>query len=89
MCSPGVNFPLHLHAVFHKADLFRMGRPTMISFGQRDVRQGPGSLPVSEAINQIAYGIPWFKKDRPELIEQYAAAYRKVAENADQLSRTG
>jgi len=87
MCSPGVNFPLHLHAVFHKADLFRMGQPTMISFGQRDVRQGPGSLPVAEAINEIACGIPWLKKDRPELIEQYAAAYRKVAENADQLPR--
>ena len=46
-CIPGINTPLHLHPVFHTADVFRMGRPTMISFGQRDVRQGPnGSSPT-------------------------------------------
>lgn len=84
-CGPGANFPLHTHAAFHDADLFHHGQPTAIAFGQRDVRQGSGSLPVSESIKQIAYGIPWFKHDRPELIEQYAMAYRKVAENADKL----
>lgn len=87
-CSPGQNFALHLHPVFQQADLFRMGRPTMVSFGQRDVRQGEGSLPVSESIAEIAYGVPWFKKDRPEIIEQHADAFRKVAENADQVPRT-
>jgi len=84
-CSAGANFPLHNHPLFHSADLFRMGKPTAISFGQRDVRQGAGSLPVSERIREIAFSIPWFKKDLPEHIEMYAAAYRKVAENADQL----
>jgi len=81
----GANFPLHTHAIFHTADIFHMGKPTMISFGQRDVRQGPGTLPVSERIGQISYGIPWFKHDSPEIIEQYAAAMRKVAEHADEL----
>ncbi|MHB9026359.1 MAG: DegT/DnrJ/EryC1/StrS family aminotransferase [Armatimonadota bacterium] len=84
-CSPGANAPLHLHPYFHTADIFNMGRPTMISFGQRDVRQGPGTLPVSESIGQIAFSIPWFKHDRPEQIEAYAAAFRKVAEHADEL----
>jgi dTDP-4-amino-4,6-dideoxygalactose transaminase len=83
--SPGANFPLHLHPYFHTADIFHMGKPTMISFGQRDVRQGPGSLPVSERINDIAFGIPWFKKDDPARIAQYAQAFRKVAEQADEL----
>ncbi len=83
--QPGANFPLHLHPVFHTADIFRQGQPTMIAFGQRDVRQGPGTLPVSESIADIAYGIPWFKHDRPEIIAAYAAAYRKVAEHADEL----
>ena len=87
MCYPGANGALHLHPVFHTADIFNMGQPTMISFGQRDVRQGPGTLPMSEKIGEIAVGVPWFKKDRPDLIEQYAAAYRKVAENADQVPR--
>ena len=62
-----------------------MGKPTMISFGQRDVRQGPGSLPVTEAVPQTVIGIPWFKKDKPAIIKQYAAAYRKVAERAADL----
>jgi dTDP-4-amino-4,6-dideoxygalactose transaminase len=84
-CFPGANRPLHLHPAFHTADLFRMGRPTMISFGQRDVRQGPGTLPVSESIEEIAFGVPWFKHDRPEVIAEYAAAYRKVAEHAEEL----
>ena len=85
MAHAGANFPLHLHAVFHDADLFNMGKPTMISFGQRDVRQGKKTLPVSESIREICYGIPWFKKDRPAVIREYALAFRKVAENADQL----
>ena len=85
ICLPGGNAPLHLHPVFHEADIFNQGKPTMISFGQRDVRQGPGSLPISEKINDIAFGVPWFKHDNPEIIEQYAAAYRKVAMQADKL----
>jgi dTDP-4-amino-4,6-dideoxygalactose transaminase len=82
---PGGNFPLHLHSLLHQGDLFRMGKPTMVSFGQRDVRHGAGSLPVSERFRDISYSIPWFKKDRPELIAAHAQAFRKVAEHADEL----
>lgn len=84
-CYPGANDPLHLHPVFHEADLFHQGRPTVLAFGQRDVRQGSGSLPVSERIGQIAFGVPWFKHCTKEVIERYAMAYRKVATCADQL----
>ena len=62
-----------------------MGEPTVLSFGQRDVRQGEGSLPVSEKIDELCFMVPWFKHDRPELIKQYADAYRVVAEHADEL----
>lgn len=82
---PGTNFALHLHPAFHTADLFHMGRPTMIAFGQRDVRQGKGALPVSEGTANTVISIPWFKKYRPAVIRQYAAAYRKVAEQAASL----
>lgn len=85
-CTPGANAPMHAHPVFHEADLFRQGRPTSIAFGQRDVRQGPGTLPHAESIREIAFGIPWFKHDRPEAIERYTLAYRKVAEHADRLT---
>jgi perosamine synthetase len=84
-CYPGANDPLHLHPVFHSGDLFRQGKPTMVAFGQRDVRQGPGSLPVSESIEEICFSVPWFKRYRPRHIDRYAAAFRKVAEGADQL----
>lgn len=86
--APGANQPLHTHAYFHQADIFSQGKPTAIAFGQRDVRQGPGSLPVSESINEIAFGVPWFKRDEPELIEQVAGAYRKVALQAEKLLQT-
>lgn len=81
----GVNFPLHLHPVLNTVDVFGDGKPTRIAFADRDVRQARGSLPVSEALDQRAFGVPWFKHDRPGEIENYARAYRKVAENADQL----
>lgn len=84
-CRPGANNPLHLHPAFHEADLFNQGKPTVIAFGQRDVRQSPGSLPVTERINEIALSVPWFKHDDSGIIEQYAAAYRKVALQAAAL----
>ena len=85
ICLPGANNPLHLHPVFHEADLFNQGQPTMIAFGQRDVRQGPGSLPVTERVGETVFNVPWFKHDDPEIIGQYAKAYRKVALQAAQL----
>jgi hypothetical protein len=84
-CGPGANFPLHTHPLFHEADIFHQGQPTAIAFGQRDVRQGAGTLKTAERIADIAFGVPWFKHDRPAEIERYAAAYRKVAANAGKL----
>lgn len=78
---PGGNKPLHVHNLFHTADIFNMGKPTMVAFGQRDVRQGAGSLPVSEHIRERIIGVPWFKHDDREFIELTAAAFRKVLEN--------
>jgi dTDP-4-amino-4,6-dideoxygalactose transaminase len=79
------NKPLHVHPALNMPDVYRDGKPTRIAFSDRDVRQGPGSLPVSEALAERVFGIPWFKKDKPEQIERFAMAYRKVAENAKKL----
>lgn len=76
---PGTNRPLHLHPYFNEADIFSQGSPTVVAFGQRDVRQGPGSLPVAERVSQIAYSIPYLVRDIPELIAPIAAAYKKAA----------
>jgi perosamine synthetase len=85
----GCNFPLHLHPVFNEADVYGDGKPTRVAFADRDVRQPAGSLPVSEALAERCFGIPWFKHDRPESIGRYAAAYRKVALQAEKLLERG
>jgi perosamine synthetase len=84
-CHPGCNMPLHLHPVFNSCDVYGAGKPTRIANSPVDIRQKPGSLPVSEGIGRRVYEIPWFKHYRPELIEEYALAFRKVAENYKEL----
>jgi len=84
-CAPGVNKPLHLHKVFHEADIFNMGQPTMISFGQRDVRQGAGALPVSEEASARNFSLPKFTTYDKAEIEKVAAAYKKVIDNIGEL----
>lgn len=84
-CHPGVNAALHLHPLFNTVDVYGDGKPTRIAHTTRDVRQPAGSLPVSEGIGARTYGIPWFKHYRPEIIDQYVAAFRKVAEHHEEL----
>lgn len=84
-CSPGANKPLHLHPLFNTCDVFGHGRPTRIANSDRDLRQPEGSLPVTESINARVYTIPWFKHYRPEVIAQYALAFKKAAENYQEL----
>ena len=83
--SPGANKPLHLQPVLNTADIYGHGKPTRIANANRDLRQPKGSLPVVENLTETTYHIPWFKHEDKPRIAQYAAAIRKVAENADQL----
>lgn len=83
--APGANFALHKHPAFHDADIYGHGKPTVIANHDRDVRQGEGALPVSESLTSRAFGIPWFKHFDEAIVEQYAAAYRKVALQAEKL----
>ncbi len=84
-CCRGGNLPLHLHPLLNTADVFNDGKPTRIAFATRDLRQPEGSLPVSEGLGQRCIGVPWFKHDHADQVAQYAAAFRKVAENADRI----
>lgn len=84
-CYPGCNRPLHLHPVFNTCDVHGAGKPTRIANSPVDIRQKPGSLPISEVVGSRVYCIPWFKHYRPEMIEEYALAFRKVAENYEEL----
>ena len=84
-CFPGCNIPLHLHPLFNTCDVYGHGKPTRIAHSSRDLRQPPGSLPVTEGVNRRAFGIHWFKRWRPQIIEEHASAFRKVAENHEEL----
>jgi dTDP-4-amino-4,6-dideoxygalactose transaminase len=80
---PGCNFPLHLHPLFNTIDVYGDGKPTRVANSPPgvDVRQPPGSLPVSERIQERVFSVPWFKRYKPEIIEEYANAFKKVVEN--------
>jgi dTDP-4-amino-4,6-dideoxygalactose transaminase len=84
-CKAGANAPLHLHPLLNDCDVYGDHKPTRIAHSNRDLRKPYGSLPVTENINNVIYGIPWFKHYRPQMIEEQAAAYRKVLENHQQL----
>ena len=78
VCSPCKNGPLHLHPVFNDLDIFHLGSPTMISFAERDLRQGRGTLPNAERIAERSFAVPWFKHPTHSKIDAYVEAFRKV-----------
>ncbi len=80
-CVNGINEPLHLHPYFHTADIFHQGMPTVLAFGQRDVRQGKGACPVTEAVSNTTIQVPWFKHCNKEAIDKYVLGFKKVAEH--------
>ncbi len=86
-CSPGCNKALHLHPLFNTLDVYKHGRPTRIANLPEgiDIRQPAGSLPVAEGIQKRTFSIPWFKHYRPQIIKEYADAFRKVIENYKEL----
>jgi hypothetical protein len=79
-----------MHPLFNTLDVYGQGKPTRLAnlpqaVDTTHVVQPPGSLPVAEGIQQRTYYIPWFKHYRPRVIEQYATAFRKVAERFEEL----
>lgn len=84
-CYPGCNLPLHTHSLFQTCDVYGHGKPTRIANSAHDVREFDKNLPVSEKFGYVTYTIPWFKHYRPAIIEEYANAFRKAAENYKEL----
>lgn len=85
MCVPGAYLALHLHPLFNTYDVYGHGRPTRIANSKRDLRQGAGSLPVSEDVGRRTFAVPWFKHCRPDTIAEYADAFSKVIEHYQDL----
>jgi dTDP-4-amino-4,6-dideoxygalactose transaminase len=85
-CGPGTaNGSLHLHPLFHDADIYNHGKPTIIANAERDLRQGRGSLPVTESIRSFAFTVPYFKHYRPQIIKEYVLAFKKIIRNYKDL----
>lgn len=82
-CWEGGNFCLHTHKYFTEYDYLGTGKPSRIAFDDRDVRELDD--PLKSAVEKYCFSVPWFKHFDKEWIEKYAAAYRKVAENYEQL----
>ncbi|MFP3904881.1 MAG: DegT/DnrJ/EryC1/StrS family aminotransferase [Armatimonadota bacterium] len=80
---------LHLHPVFNDADIYGDGTATRLAHIDKDVRQPAGSLPVTERMYDRVMGVPWFKHFDKAIIREYAGAYRKVAEHADEIPTQG
>lgn len=83
--APGANNALHTHALFKTCDVYGDGKPTRIAFSDRDVRELDTGLSNSENLGSHVFGIPWFKHYRPEFIEEYANAIKKVVANYKDL----
>lgn len=81
--SSGANYPLHTHKFFRDCDLWKTGKPTRITFADRDVRELDKALERSE--NIPCFSIPWFVKYMPEEIEKFANAYKKVSYHYKEL----
>ena len=76
---------LHIHPVFNEADIFRQGKPTAIAFGQRDVRQKEGDLPVAESKAARTFRIPKFVRLEKPFIDRFVETVRDVILNRNEL----
>ncbi len=85
--APGCNKALHTHPIFNSVDIYNSGKPTNITNLPEgaDPRVTDSDLPISASIHGRAFSLPWFKHFMPEIIDQYAAAVRKVVENYEDL----
>ena len=79
------NYALHTHPVYQEADIFNQGKPTAIAFGQRDVRQGVGALPVAESTPQRAFIVPRFVTLDKPFIDRFVDSLAKIVKNRGEL----
>lgn len=79
----GGNYCLHTHNYFKSFDAFHLGKPTRVTFIDKEVPNDDERLRSS--VEKNCFSVPWFKKMNKEWIELYAKAFKKVIENYEQL----
>jgi dTDP-4-amino-4,6-dideoxygalactose transaminase len=77
--------PLHLSPIFTGASAERMPFASLDP-GKRRVYRAD-DLPISRHIHDVALSLPTFTYEPIGLVDDYANAFTKVAENADELRR--
>jgi len=84
---PGLNKALHLHKVFGDLDIYGDGEPTRVANLPEGatISQPMGTLPVAESIQGRVFGVPWFKKYSPDVIQEHVSAIKKVVERHEDL----
>ena len=75
---------LHTQPLFVERKHWAFEHPDNAESAAR-VRYGPGTLPITEdpPVNRVS--LPRLTQPTPELLDQYVAAFRKVAANASAL----
>ncbi|NLG53406.1 MAG: DegT/DnrJ/EryC1/StrS family aminotransferase [Clostridiales bacterium] len=85
-CGPCGYGRLHNQRLFTDGDVFGKGCPIACPYADKDRSSAGVMLPVTEALAETAFMLaPRFEKPCKELLDQYAAAYHKVASNIDEL----
>ena len=82
-CSEGANFCLHTHPFFRTFDLTHAGRPTRTAHSDRDLCAEDHLCDPS--LEKYCFSVPRFNFLDEEIVARFAAGYRKVAENHEQL----
>lgn len=85
IASPGCNKALHTHPIFSTIDIYGAGKPTQLAHMPDGVDVTQEDLPVTDTLQERTFGIPWFKHFDKKIIEDQAAAFRKVVENHEEL----
>lgn len=83
--TPGCNTALHNHPLFNKIDVYNEGCPTRFVNTKNNINKLQGSLPVAEGIQEKVFSIPLFYRYRPNIIDEYVDAFKKVAKNYKEL----
>ncbi len=83
ICYEGGNYCLHTHNFFKTFDLTHGGKPSRIAHNDRDVREDDPLCDPS--LEKYCFSVPRFNYLDRDVIDLYAAGYRKVIEHHDQL----
>jgi len=80
---------LHQQPIFREPSLYQTGGifPAFFSLPVKPLSRRP--LPNSERIRQELIHVPTFPGAKPELVDRYLNAFRKVEENLEELSQNG